>query len=74
MQLCRRAALARPEDGVLSRVRISFDTGAPCVLASERPSHPSDERHHPRPSQEAAAQARPAASRSGAVGWLAKRR
>jgi Pentapeptide repeats (9 copies) len=36
---------ARPEDCVLSRARRSFATSAPCVLASERPSHPDDERH-----------------------------
>jgi hypothetical protein len=41
---------ARPEDCVLSRARISLDTNAPCVLASERPSHPGDEHHPANPS------------------------
>jgi hypothetical protein len=41
---------ARPEDGVLSRARSPSATNAPCVLASERPSHPDDERHSDSPS------------------------
>jgi hypothetical protein len=41
---------ARPEDCVLSRARSSFATDAPCVLASERPSHPDDERYSANPS------------------------
>jgi predicted MFS family arabinose efflux permease len=41
---------ARSEDGVLSRARIASDTNAPCVLASERASHPDDERHSANPS------------------------
>jgi len=41
---------ARPEDGVLSRARSSFGTSAPCVLASERPSHPGDEHRSAKPS------------------------
>jgi len=41
---------ARPEDSVLSRARMPSDTNAPCVLASERPSHPDDERHPAKPS------------------------
>jgi hypothetical protein len=41
---------ARPEDCVLSRARSSFATNAPCVLASERPSHPGDEHRSAKPS------------------------
>ena len=41
---------ARPEDCVLSRARISFVTGAPCVFASERSSRPGDEHHSAEPS------------------------
>ena len=33
-----------------ARARISFDTNAPCVLASERPSHPGSEHHSAKPS------------------------
>jgi hypothetical protein len=43
---------ARPEDGVLSRAhatRPSY-TDTPCVLASERPSHPGNEQHSASPS------------------------
>ena len=46
---------ARPEDGVLSRARITADTNAPCVLASERPARPDDEQHSARPSFSSAA-------------------
>ena len=41
---------ARPEACVLSRARSSFATNAPCVLASERPSHPAGEHHPTEPS------------------------
>ena len=41
---------ARPEDCVLSRARISFDTNAPCVRPSERPSHPGDGHRSAKPS------------------------
>src|SRR5918994_249703 len=43
------AAPCSPRGGVLSRSRIEV-IGAPCVLASERPSHPCDERHSAKPS------------------------
>jgi hypothetical protein len=41
---------ARPEDGVLSRARSKLLRALPCVLASERPPHPDDERHPAKPS------------------------
>ena len=47
--LGRRAALPRP-DAASSVAAISAAIGAPCVLASERASHPDDERHSARPS------------------------
>ena len=50
MQPVPQGRAARPVDGVLSRARIAADTAAPCVLATERPSHPCDERHYARPS------------------------
>ena len=40
---------ARPEDCVLSRAD-STTIGTPCVLASERASHPGDERYSAEPS------------------------
>jgi hypothetical protein len=47
--LCRRAALLAPRTAS-SVAPVSTDTGTPCVLASERPSHPCDERHSAKPS------------------------
>jgi hypothetical protein len=40
---------ARPE-AASSVAPVVLTTGAPCVLASERPSHPGDERHSAKPS------------------------
>jgi hypothetical protein len=50
MQTVPQGRAGRPVDGVLGRAGIAADTGAPCVLATERPSHPCDERHPAKPS------------------------
>jgi YebC/PmpR family DNA-binding regulatory protein len=47
--LCRRAALLAPRRRPQSPPYRTA-TGAPCVLASERPSHPCDERRSAKPS------------------------
>src|SRR5436190_2105249 len=47
--LCRRAALSAPSLRP-SRPCSWTTTGTPCVLASERPSHPDDERGSAKPS------------------------
>jgi len=41
---------ARPEDCVLGRARSYFARNAPCVLPSERPSHPDGEHRSTNPS------------------------
>ncbi len=46
---CRRAALLAPRT-VSSVAPVALAPSAPCVLASERPSHPDDERHSAKPS------------------------
>src|SRR5215211_2922509 len=47
---CAVGPRCSPRWGVLSRARIAADTNAPCVLASERASHPDDERRSAKPS------------------------
>jgi hypothetical protein len=49
MTLSRRAALLAPGPRPQSRSYL-IDTNPPCVLASERASHPDDERHPAKPS------------------------
>src|SRR6266508_5544473 len=48
--LCRRRRAARPEAASSVAPVSRFDTRAPCVLASERPSRPDDERRSTKPS------------------------
>src|SRR6266487_1267370 len=48
-QLCRRAALLGP-DAASSVAPVASAMAAPCVLASERASHPDDERRSAKPS------------------------
>ncbi len=49
MQVVPPGRAARP-DAASSVAPIALAIGAPCVLASERASHPADERHPANPS------------------------